>query len=196
MPNISYTNDASGYTLNTPLPSFGGATGGGPGMDFSGLDSFYRQMAERKAREEERRRAEEARRLALQEKMQASGFNMNAEEHRAKMAAEQQARAQQTEAWQRQKNLEDTPASLVEQGWAGTGLGSTIGMPWQKGAGNSGYTMGQIKQMQPENATFAPGAGDPSMLQRQLAGRQAEDDETEQEKNRKNAMMSLYNKWS
>jgi len=171
MPNISYTNDASGYTLNTPMPSFGGVTGSGPGIDFSGLNSFYQQMAERKAKEEARRREEEARRQAFQEKMQASGFNMNAEEHRAKMAADQQQRAQQAEAWQRQKNLEDTPASLVEQGWAGTGLGSTIGMPWQKGAGNSGFTMAQVRQMQPENATFAPGASDPGALQRELQDR-------------------------
>jgi hypothetical protein len=93
MPNISYTNDASGYTLNTPMPSFGGVTGSGPGIDFSGLNSFYQQMAERKAREEARRREEEARRQAFQEKMQASGFNMNAEEHRAKMQAMQEDRA-------------------------------------------------------------------------------------------------------
>lgn len=106
MPNISYTNDASGYTLNTPMPSFGGVTGSGLGIDFSGLNSFYQQMAARKAQEEARRREEEARRQAFQEKMQASGFNMNAEEHRAKMQAMQEDRARQNQMLGRELSKE------------------------------------------------------------------------------------------
>ena len=197
MADIEYTNSPGGYMLKVPTPSIGAPTSGVPGMDFSGLTNFYQQMAERRAQEEARRRDEENRRQRFQEKMQASGFNMNAEETRARMEAMQEQRAQQAEAWQRKKALEDTPATIVETGYAGAaGLGNTIGMPWQKGAGNSGYTMSQIKQMQPENATFTPGAGEPSMLQQQNAERQASDDALEQHKKRMGAMMSLQNAWS
>lgn len=92
MADIEYTNSANGYLLKVPTPAFGAPTGGNPGMDFSGLNSFYQQMADRRAMEEARRREEEQRRQRFQEKMQAAGFNLNAEEARARMEAAQQAR--------------------------------------------------------------------------------------------------------